>query len=103
MEFCPKCDKMLVSKKGIVCCTCGYTKKMQTRTKEEITYKHEKVKASDQQGNMLAVHKHKCPYCGYDKAEVMSYSSWWADESEVTKFKCGKCGKVVHLEGEKIT
>ena len=35
MEFCPKCGKMLMPKKGMIKCRCGYEKSLKDEDIEE--------------------------------------------------------------------
>ena len=50
--------------------------------------------------NILAVHDHKCPKCGYEKAELREMSCSYSDEDNTYRMKCGKCGQVEQLEGK---
>ena len=50
--------------------------------------------------NLLAVHNHNCPKCGYDKAELIEKSASYSDEDNTYRMKCGKCKYVVKLEGK---
>lgn len=50
--------------------------------------------------NILAVHHHLCPKCGYDKAELIEMSANYADEDNSYRMKCGRCKHVERLEGK---
>lgn len=60
----------------------------------------EKVKKTEEPDGVvednvpLAVYHHICPKCGYDKAQLIEQGIWIADEDQVLKYKCGKCGYV---------
>jgi ribosomal protein S27AE len=50
--------------------------------------------------NYLAVHKHQCKKCGYDRAELIEMSCNYTDEDNIYQMKCGRCGYVEQLEGK---
>lgn len=50
--------------------------------------------------NILAVYDHLCQKCGYNKAELLEISSFYTDEDNIYRMKCGRCGFVEQLEGK---
>jgi DNA-directed RNA polymerase subunit M/transcription elongation factor TFIIS len=37
---------------------------------------------------------HTCKKCGFDKADVDTISAFYSDESDISLFRCQKCGHV---------
>jgi len=42
--------------------------------------------------NIFATYNHKCPKCGYDKAEIIDLGLFYSDENNIYLLKCGNCG-----------
>ena len=104
--FCKTCGGILVPKKTIyghwLSCPAGHSQPEMNQSSEDMVEKNTDkvdIKVADSE-NVLAVHDHKCKKCGYDKAEMLHIGSFYSDEDEVVKMKCGKCGFVEMLEGK---
>ena len=105
--FCKTCGSLLVPKKTSygkwMACPHGHTQPELNQEEKILTIKNlnpaKKVEVSDGQ-NILAVYPHKCPKCGYDKAELIDIMPFYSDEDCVSRMKCGKCGFVEQMEGK---
>jgi DNA-directed RNA polymerase subunit M/transcription elongation factor TFIIS len=105
--FCKKCGSLLVPKKTSygkwMACTKGCTQPELNQDSQTLNIKNKdqakKIEVDDG-SNHLAVHDHKCPKCGFDKAELIEISCGYSDEDNVYRMKCGKCGHVEQLEGK---
>jgi len=103
MFFCTKCGKIIVLKspspqgKAKIECSCGniFDVEKDIILKEKITPGKEIEIADDE--NILAVHKHICKKCGYDRAELIEIGAMYGDEEDIVRYKCGKCGYVEQL------
>lgn len=97
MDFCPKCDSLLIPKKDknksiLVCSRCSYKQKGEKKLTEKVkTIK--KVEAVDKQASTLPTTEVECPGCGNDEAYYHSEQTRAADEPETLFFTCTKCGK----------
>lgn len=83
-------------------CSCGHKQLLAKGLdifKEKIFKPIKKVEAADSK-NRLAVYKHKCKYCGHNKAELITFEPWYSDEDGIVRYKCGRCGKVEQEEGK---
>jgi len=99
MEFCPKCDSLLVPKKDkdeivLACSSCKYKKRGGATKIVEKTEGLKKIEAVDDQANTLPVTKTECPECGNKKAYFRSEQTRAADEPETLFFTCTKCSKI---------
>ncbi len=56
------------------------------KEKEEIKVVHHE--------HSMATYDHRCPKCGYDKAELIEQGINYSDEDNIMKYKCGRCGHV---------
>ena len=105
--FCKTCGTLLVPKKTEfgkwLSCPHGHSQPKLNQEKNILTSKNinpgKKIEVHDGK-NMLAVYDHKCPQCGYDKAELLEISCFYSDEDNSYKMKCGKCRFVERLEGK---
>ena len=98
MEFCPKCNSMLMPRKNKFKCKCGYTKDAESEIiKEQYTAKGEEKEKKeviliDEDVVTLPTTKGKCYKCGNTKI------AWWmqqtrsADEAPTIFYRCVKCG-----------
>ena len=107
LEFCPKCENLMIpekvnGKKGIEtwikCYHCHLSKKLKDNStlleREKILHKHNIGKVFKISGlkNEFATYKHKCQKCGYGKAQVIDLGIFYSDEDNLILLKCGKCG-----------
>lgn len=97
MEFCPKCNGMLMPKNGVLTCKCGYTKEITQESQKN--YKgQEKIKTEDtvifkgEDVNVLPKTKVACPECGNNEAYWQLRQTRSADEAETRFLECTKCG-----------
>ena len=98
MEFCPKCECLLMPKKEkdkvvSVCQSCGYKSKGGAAKLIEKTKSLKKIEAVDKQRATMPVANVDCPECGHKKAYYRSEQTRAADEPETLFFTCIKCGK----------
>ncbi len=105
--FCKTCGTLLLPKKTQygkwMACPAGHIQQEIVTTAEILTEKNihpaKPISVGDGK-NILAVHDHTCPKCGYGKAELMEIGAFYSDEDNVCKYKCGKCGYVKMVEGK---
>ena len=101
MEFCSKCGTLIKLKnpnpQKKFYCDCGQEIKVQDNIilKEKIILKRE-IEIGDNK-NTLAVHKHVCKKCGYDRAELIYIGAMYGDEGDIIRFRCGKCNHVENV------
>ena len=97
MEFCPECGKMLMPKKGVIKCSCGYVKSLNNKDLEEQYHMQgdknpqAKVIMTDNNNVALPTTKITCYKCGGTKGY------WWtvqtrSDEAPTNFIRCAKCG-----------
>jgi transcription factor S len=105
--FCKTCGSLLVPKKTSygkwMACPNGHTQPELNQDKHTLDVENKnqaKIVEVDDGKNYLAVHDHKCPKCGFDKAELIEISCSYSDEDNTYRMKCGKCGHVEQLEGK---
>lgn len=97
LEFCPMCRGILAQKeeKGalIGVCSCGFKRTGGMSITSEDNNPERKCDLGggvvDNDYNKQEGFSRVCEKCGFDKAEAFSITS---NESEVTIFKCLKCG-----------
>lgn len=101
LEFCPKCENILIPEKlgekefWVKCAHCGFSRRTKGKSlieREKIFHKaktKEKILKSE---NEFATYKHKCQKCGYGKAQVIDLGVFYSDEDNLILLKCGKCG-----------
>ncbi len=82
------------------CAPCGV--EIRSDSLQKLTEKRQEPKEKKGEGvaderNVLAVHKHTCSKCGYDKAEIIELGVWYTDEDHNVLYRCGRCG---HTEKE---
>jgi DNA-directed RNA polymerase subunit M len=107
LEFCPKCGKRLVPKKGEknvvwVCPKCGFSKKVEGGGKKVVvplTVKEPKpfqdsiavIGREEQKLRTLPTVRVECPKCGNNLAFVWQVQTRGSDESSTQFFRCTKC------------
>lgn len=95
MRFCPQCKGILfVGKEKAVCRNCNYVLpvKLSLSANEKMPDVEEVGEGSVKEENVYATYKHKCPKCGFDKAQVIDCGVFYSDEDNLIFLKCGKCG-----------
>jgi DNA-directed RNA polymerase subunit M/transcription elongation factor TFIIS len=105
--FCTNCGTLLIPKKTPygkwMSCPDGHPQKELNQDSTTITEQNQQkmdlITASDGT-NILAVHDHTCKKCGYGKAEMKEIGTFYSDEDNVVRMKCGNCGLVEQLEGK---
>ncbi len=105
--FCKTCGTLLTPKKTEfgkwMACPNGHLQPKLNQEKHISTVKNKdmgrSIDVADGE-NILAVHDHQCPKCGFDKAELIEISCSYSDEDNTYRMKCGKCGFVERLEGK---
>ena len=100
LEFCPVCKRLLMQKeengKIIGVCSCGFIRTAGINIEgEDNNYEKGKLMAAgitnENEGKGEGFSR-ICEKCGFDKCEMFQITS---NESEVTIFKCLKCGHSV--------
>lgn len=97
--FCPKCKSILQPTKNALVCSCGYKQSVQNYN--EKLPKERDIEVRDSK-NLSAVYKHTCTKCGYEFAEIITKGIFYGDEDENIQYKCGKCGFVQDIEGQRV-
>lgn len=97
MEFCPKCNSMLlpVEKDGKVSleCNCGYKKGASSKitVKEKVKHEERGKGAVDKEESTIATVKEECPKCKNNKAYWWTEQTRASDEPETQFYRCTKC------------
>ena len=97
MEFCPDCGSMLMPKKGVIRCSCGYEKSLSDEdieeqyTMEGETNPEMKVIVTDGK-KALPTTKITCYKCGGTKGYWWTVQTRSADEAPTNFIRCAKCG-----------
>jgi len=65
---------------------------------EKIIHEAKRGKGVVKGNDTLATYKHKCPKCGYGKAEILDLGAQYSDENELVMLRCGKCGYTERLD-----
>ncbi|MBU2503567.1 MAG: hypothetical protein KJ879_00740 [Nanoarchaeota archaeon] len=110
VKFCPKCESVLIPEKlgeGFVskCFHCGFVLEGEGKPLIEIEKLPPKKivgRKISEEGNEFATYKHKCPKCGFGKAQVIDVGIFYSDEDNLILLKCGKCGWSERL-GRKVS
>lgn len=96
MEFCPKCEAILVPKeKGILECSCGYKSKKKSKSSviKEKAKKTEEMQIVEEDVNTktLPTTDAECPKCNHRRAHYWLLQTRSSDEPETRFFQCEKC------------
>ncbi|MFB6088598.1 MAG: transcription factor S [Candidatus Aenigmatarchaeota archaeon] len=102
MEFCPKCNSIMVPKKGedetvLTCRNCGHTEKSEKKefkVKQKIEENPmDDVIVVDKDKDVKALPKtnKKCPECGHGEVYWWTQQTRSADEAPTRFFQCTKC------------
>jgi len=108
MEFCAKCGKRLVPKKGKdeknlfwACSKCGFTKKVESDKKVVVPLVVKEpgpvqepvavIGKEEQKLRTLPTARTECPKCGNNLAFVWQVQTRGSDESSTQFFRCTKC------------
>jgi len=95
MEFCPKCNVVLVQKeKSYSCPKCGYRKreKVKIQSSEKLKEIQEARVLKEKEIELLPTINAICEKCGNKEAYFWTSQTRSADEAETRFFKCKKCG-----------
>lgn len=99
MEFCDKCDSLVIQKKEkeklvFICSSCGQVKNKGRAKFIEKTKGLKKIKAADDSSKeVLPKTEAECPSCNNNEAYFHSEQTRAADEPETLFFTCTKCSK----------
>ena len=110
VKFCPKCESVLIPERigdGLVskCFHCGFVlegEKTPLIEMEKLPPKKIVGRKISKEGNEFATYGHKCPKCGFGKAQVIDVGIFYSDEDNLILLKCGKCGWSERL-GRKVS
>lgn len=94
MEFCPKCNVVLVQKeKNYSCPKCGYRKreKVKIQSSEKLKEIQEMRVLKEKEIELLPTISAICDKCGNKEAYFWTSQTRSADEAETRFFKCKKC------------
>lgn len=96
VEFCKKCDAIIIGKKGenTTCSACGHVQKSKASVelKQKIEEKKGKeVLNADEGTDIHPLTDIECPTCAHNKAYYWSKQTRAGDEPETMFFKCEKC------------
>ena len=106
MEFCAKCGKRLLAKKGKddvvwVCPKCGFKKKAESGESVSVPLIEKEARSfqesiavigkEEQKLRTLPTVKVECPKCGNNLAFVWQVQTRGSDESSTQFFRCTKC------------
>ena len=109
MEFCPDCSSFLSpqkegKKKILVCQSCGYKKRLTSKTKEKYRYgdkinhipENEEVVVIDeelQEQRTMPTFRAVCSKCGNKEAYYWQVQTRSGDEAMTTFYRCTKCSQ----------
>ena len=94
MEFCPKCDNILISENSkIVCSSCGYKAKKEVKMllKEKVKHENTGHGVIEEKKETMPTTKEECSKCGNSTAFFWSVQTRASDEPETQFFRCTKC------------
>ncbi len=94
MEFCERCNAILLLQDGrAVCASCGYKpkKKIKIEASEKIDSKESIAVIDEDKENTYPLVQIDCPKCGNKKAYFWTTQTRASDESETKFYKCNKC------------
>jgi len=94
-EYCPKCGKVLVPKKGVLFCKrCNYERPKTANASFISKTEQKKSEMPILEGNiqLLPTTNAKCPECGNNVAYWEMKQTRAADESPTRFLTCTKCG-----------
>ena len=97
VEFCSKCDAILIGKKGqeTKCAVCGHIQKAKSSVSlnEKIKSKEEKeiISSDDSAAEIHPLTDAECPECHHTKAYYWTKQTRAGDEPETMFFKCEVC------------
>lgn len=97
--FCPKCSSIMMPKKGVWQCSCGYKDKGKENLKLKDEPKKEDKKGimfgvADADREVLPLTDAECDKCGHGKAYFWTIQTRAGDEAETRFYKCEKCRHV---------
>ena len=101
VKFCPKCGNVLVEETvngKLKCSACGYEKKGKPVVEKEKIKNKDVGEGIAREEDVFASYSHKCPECGYMKAEIIDLGAQYSDEDELILVRCGKCGYTERVE-----
>ena len=103
MDFCPKCEALLIMKKTkFGCPRCNYTAKgnVNLKIKEEINEASKVAVVNEKEGEVNPITDYDCEKCGNKKAYFWIRQMRSGDEPESKFYKCVniKCKNVVRVD-----
>jgi transcription factor S len=94
MEFCNKCQSLIVVKEGkAICAACGTkaSKKPKLEVAEKITHTDSVAVINEQEASTYPIVDNPCPKCKNHKSFFWTKQTRSSDESETKFYKCIKC------------
>ena len=97
MEFCPDCGNLLMPKKGVIKCSCGYEKSLSSDDLEEQYHMegetNPETKVVVTNGDKaLPTTRITCYKCGGTKGYWWTVQTRSADAAPTNFIRCAKCG-----------
>ena len=97
MEFCPDCGAMLMPKKGVIRCSCGYEKSLSHDDLEEQYHMEGETNPENKVivtngDKALPTTRITCYKCGGTKGYWWTVQTRSADEAPTNFIRCAKCG-----------
>ena len=97
MEFCPDCGAILMPKKGVVRCRCGYEKSLSDDDLEKQYHMERKINPEmnvivSDGIKALPTTRITCYKCGGTKGYWWTVQTRSADEAPTNFIRCAKCG-----------
>tara|TARA_Y100000310_G_scaffold166108_1_gene165820 strand:- start:1617 stop:1925 length:309 start_codon:yes stop_codon:yes gene_type:complete len=101
MEFCPKCNALLMMRKTkFGCPRCNYVSKgkINLKIKEEVNEQVLVAVVDEKEGEVHPITDYDCEKCSYKKAYFWIRQMRSGDEPESKFYKCIKCKNVVRVD-----
>ena len=94
MEFCNKCQSLIVVQDGKpICAACGAksSKKPKLEVAEKIAHAESVAVINEKESSTYPIVDNKCPKCKNAKSFFWTKQTRSSDESETKFYKCTKC------------